>query len=976
MEMKMEKPIPVTLVFFASYFFLLFFSSVSYRATVGLAQNTAVPVHVGVILDLASAPGKRSQTSIRMAIEDFYAAHGDYSTRVTLDMRDSKNDVIVAASAAVDLLENAQVQAIIGPQTSYEAEFVAHLCNRTQVPMLSFSATSPALSPARTPYFVRATLNDSAQAAPVAALIQSFGWRNVVLIYEDSDYGAGIVPSFVDALQSIDVRVPYRAVIPTSATEDRIDEELYRLKTMQTRVFVVHMLPALGSRLFLRAKDAGMMTEDYAWITTDSIIDAVDTLKADVIDAMQGVVGFRPYMATTKKNVNFTSRFKARFRQDFPTVEDKGPTEFQFWAYDAAWAVAMAAEIAQVSGPSFNVPENGILSTDLGRLGVSQNGPRLLDAIQNLEFDGLARKFRLVKGQLLVSAFEIVNVIGKGTRNIGFWNPNLGISRHLNSTRSGGKNGLKQILWPGDSMVVPKGWDIPTDGKKLQIGVPVKHGFNEFVNVVTDPVTNISTVTGYCIDVFDAVMQKLPYAVLYEYVPVYDSSISYDTLVYQVYLKKFDAVVGDTTIVANRTNYVDFTLPYTESGVSMIVAVQEDARKNAWIFLQPLTPNLWLGSLSFFFFTGFVVWVIEHRVNPEFRGTPWQQFGIIFYFAFSTLVFAHKEKLESNLSRFVVIIWVFVVLILTSSYTASLTSMLTVQQLQPTVTDVNELQRLGESVGYQDGSFVLGLLKRLKFDERKLRNYSTADEYADALSKGTANGGVAAIFDEIPYLKLFLSNHCADYTMIGPTYKTDGFGFVFPRNSPLVPDISRAILNVTEGDEMTRIERKWFGDPTGCVVESDSLSSSSLSFWSFGGLFLITGVVSILMLIIYLIFFFCKEQNELRAATSERTFWQKIVAISKHYDQKDLTSRTFQRDQDVASDGESNRDAKHRDTASLPEFDGSQSPISISNHSEIVFGSPLGGTPTTEPSSPWNRSPLPDEISIQLADYRERPELM
>jgi hypothetical protein len=60
-----------------------------------------------------------------------------------------------------------------------------------------------------------------------------------------------------------------------------------------------------------------------------------------------------------------------------------------------------------------------------------------------------------------------------------------------------------------------------------------------------------------------------------------------------------------------------------------------------------------------------------------------------------------EEKLESNLSRFVVIIWVFVVLILTSSYTASLTSMLTVQKLQPAVTDVRELQRTGAFVEYQ-----------------------------------------------------------------------------------------------------------------------------------------------------------------------------------------------------------------------------------------------------------------------------------
>lgn len=101
--------------------------------------------------------------------------------------------------------------------------------------------------------------------------------------------------------------------------------------------------------------------------------------------------------------------------------------------------------------------------------------------------------------------------------------------------------------------------------------------------------------------------------------------------------------MGDITIVANRSQYVDFTLPYTESGVSMIVPIKEDKNKNAWIFLKPLTTDLWLGSLAFFFFTGFVVWVIEHRINEEFRGPPSQQMGTIFYFAFSTMVYAHSS---------------------------------------------------------------------------------------------------------------------------------------------------------------------------------------------------------------------------------------------------------------------------------------------------------------------------------------------
>lgn len=56
-------------------------------------------VNVGVILDLASAPGKRWRTSITMAVEDYYAAHANSTTRVELHFRDSSGDAVSAASA-------------------------------------------------------------------------------------------------------------------------------------------------------------------------------------------------------------------------------------------------------------------------------------------------------------------------------------------------------------------------------------------------------------------------------------------------------------------------------------------------------------------------------------------------------------------------------------------------------------------------------------------------------------------------------------------------------------------------------------------------------------------------------------------------------------------------------------------------------------------------------------------------------------
>ena len=108
-------------------------------------------------------------------------------------------------------------------------------------------------------------------------------------------------------------------------------------------------------------------------------------------------------------------------------------------------------------------------------------------------------------------------------------------------------------------------------------------------------------------------------------------------------MQKFDAVVGDTTIVANRSSYVDFTLPYSESEVSMVVSMKDNVKKNMWIFLKPLSWDLWLVIGAVSIFIGLVTWVLEHHVNIKFRGTPDQQIGTIFLFSFATLTSSYSK---------------------------------------------------------------------------------------------------------------------------------------------------------------------------------------------------------------------------------------------------------------------------------------------------------------------------------------------
>ncbi|KAK3437315.1 hypothetical protein EUGRSUZ_C01861 [Eucalyptus grandis] len=921
-----------TLLFLALSFLAIIVSS-SDGPHLAVAQSsnknsaTTIPVNVGVIVDLETWVGKMGLSCVELSLSNFYSSNPSYKTRLVLNVRDSKGEeVAAAAAAALDLIKNKQVQAIIGPQSSVQADFVIDLGNKSHVPIISFSATSPSLSSLRSPYFIRAAQNDSSQVNAISAVVQAFGRREAVLIYVDNEFGEGIIPSLMGALEELDTRVPYRSHIPPSAMDDQIGQELYKLMKMQTRVFIVHMLPPLGSRLLAKAKELGMMSEVVA-------------------SSMQGVLGIKTYVPDTRNLDTFMIQWKKKFQQENPSVLSPPLNIFGYYAYDAARALAMAVEEMGTGNFTFQILNASTDATDLDTIGVSQNGDKLLHELANTAFTGLTRNFSLVGGQLESSVFQIVNINGNAARGIGFWTLKNGLQRDLTSFNIGkysaSKSNLGTIIWPGDSTSVPKGWEFPTTGKSLKILVPVKDGFKQFVTVTRDPTTNTSQVTGYCIDIFRAVIEKLPYALTYEFIPF--------ALPNGIYYQNYDAVVGDTTILANRSLYVEFTLPYIESGVAMLVPYKDNKSKNAWVFLKPLTGDLWLATGCFFVFIALVVWILEHRINEDFRGPATHQVGTSLWFSFSTMVFAQRERAFSNLTRFVVIVWVFVVLILTQSYTASLSSLLVLKNLQPTVTDVDQLLKSGENVGYQDGTFLHEKLQQMTSDYKRLVPYKSAQECDALLSKGSSEGGIAAAIDEVPYIKLVLSQYRNKYTMI-PTFKNAGFGFVFPKGSPLVPDISRAILNVTEGP-MTKTEKAWFTLETNSLDSTSSNPSNSLGLDSFWGLFLIAGVVAVLALLIYMVMFVKRNWHVI--SSSSASLRQKIVALGRRFYERDINSHTFResRFRDRSMD-----DGTH-EHAAVEILQNTNSPLSPSSNT-----SQINDVLTNEQGTPSAKQGLPNHV--------------
>ncbi|OMO89850.1 Ionotropic glutamate receptor [Corchorus olitorius] len=681
----------------------------------------------------------------------------------------------------------------------------------------------------QSPYLIRTAIADfSRLAKAVVSILENFKWKEVAVIYEDTKYGNAIFPYLTNAVENSSIHVFHKTAIPTSADDVQISEELkLMLATVQSKVLVVHMTSALASRLLVLANKAGILSQGYSWLVTDGFSNFVETMDPIALDSMKGVIGVRPYVPNTKGLKNFKTRYKSLSLMNQSNETSDQLNIVGLWAYDTIWALAMTVE----------------------RIGtMNSSSPReILEEILGTGFRGISGDFDLVNGQLQPSIFQVFDLTESGQRIIGYWNLDQG---YLVGS-AGNKLMIKKIIRPEDGTRRNLG-EMPAVGHYI-IGVPMKPGFPEFINIDPNNYNKINFAydfPGFSIEVFESVWNALalPNNATYEFLTV---DGTYDELCCKVDNKNIHAAVGDISIVASRTNCVDFTLPYLESEVTMLIKVSHAEPTSMWIFLKPLSWDLWLTIICICIFIGFVVRVLDRRGSTLFSGSRRKQLSTILMFPCLSVAIPQRDMVATNCSRLVLVLWIFLAFVLMQSYTANLSSILTVKQLQPTIPTLKELQK--QYVGYQDGSFVKGLLiNQLGFKEEMLRPYGSAEDYREALCNGSDNGGVAAIFDEIPYIKLFLAEYTTGYVMAGPTYRTDGLGFAFPIGSPLVANFSRAILNFTQGKNMTSIEKKYFGKLSVDQYDTGPVSSSSpsLSTRSFGGLFLIIGIVVLLAMVV------------------------------------------------------------------------------------------------------------------------------
>lgn len=860
-------------------------------------------IRIGALVDIDSAIGPSAKEAIELAIADINQhINKNFSwlngSHLSLLMVDTKKTAFEAAAAAMEILKE-EVVAIVGPQSTTGSHFIAHMCTTLQVPVVSYGATDPALSEHQYPFFLRLSHNDVFQMRAVADLIKYYGWRTVVALYTDDDYGANGITALEDALmQQVSPSMFRKERLPPVVERNGIGSILSRLAMMESRIFVVHMRESIGLRVFAEAEYLGMMNTGFVWIVTDLLAYSVEKLmqRGDmrVVRATQGVIGMRRYIPPSPKLQEVSKKWE-RLSSNNPRLLWDDLNVYAMCAYDAIWLIAEALRTHLQEGGHLTFENQATMKGDEGggaelrKLRVLTEGEDVRNAMVRTRLNGTIGRVELdAKGDMQAVPFEIVNAVGRGMRVIGYWQDDNGITAlppdltttilhgsaingsmvehemeeldhrapYTNQHAREGAVRLPDVVWPGGGIQVPRGWVIPQNGKPLMIGVPKKAGYKELIRQTTDVNTNVTTYHGFCINVFEAAIRYLPYAVTFQFVTATgmdNSAPRYDDLIVRLANQEFDAVVGDATITKRRLDLVDFTQPYIESGLEIVVPLINRRPHNQWAFLQPFTPMLWFTIGVFFLFTGGAIWMLEHRLNYAFRGRFRKQVFNSLWFIFSTLFFAQRERTKSVLGRCVLIIWLFVVLIITSSYTASLTSILTVQQLSPSLPGIHSLLESDVPIGYQMGSFVRDYLMELGIKAERLVPLNSKTMYAKFLRLGPDNGGVAAIVDELPYVQLFLASEGkTEFTTAGQEFTKSGWAFAFPKNSQITADVSEAILRMSENGELQKIHNLWFNTQEKKVNDGD-VDSSQLDMMPFSGLFMISGLVSVSCLVAYLV---------------------------------------------------------------------------------------------------------------------------
>ena len=252
-----------------------------------------------------------------------------------------------------------------------------------------------------------------------------------------------------------------------------------------------------------------------------------------------------------------------------------------------------------------------------------------------------------------------------------------------------------------------------------------------------------------------------------------------------------DAAVAALTITPEREKNFDFTHAFYTTGLG--IAVSSKAH-NPWFtvagrfisvaFLK-VVATLTLVLLG----VGVLVWWFEHKKNPQqFNGSTARGIGSGFWWSAVTMTtVGYGDKAPVTLAgRLLGLIWMFVAIILISSFTAAITSSLTVTQLESAIKGPEDLPKV--TVGTIANTTSESYLKQTHIS---FLSYGSPQEGLAALKEGK----IQALVYDAPILRYYIHQNYIGFLEVLPyRLQRQEYGIALQPNSPLREQINVTLL--------------------------------------------------------------------------------------------------------------------------------------------------------------------------------------
>ncbi|XP_056009393.1 glutamate receptor 2-like [Ostrea edulis] len=325
-----------------------------------------------------------------------------------------------------------------------------------------------------------------------------------------------------------------------------------------------------------------------------------------------------------------------------------------------------------------------------------------------------------------------------------------------------------------------------------------------------------------------------------------------------------DMAVAPLTITLKRENVVDFTKPFMDVGISIMIKKPEIEKPGVFSFMKPFSIQIWMFILLAYAAVSvglfFVCRASPYEWRKLFPGTTMKyenEFSLVntFWFSAGALMLQGSDACPRSLSgRVIGTVWWFFVLIIISTYTANLAAFLTIERLVTPIASADDLEaqteikygtvRSGSTREFFEMSTVPTFRKMGEF--MKFNDQYNVKKISEGIKRVKDSKGKYAFLLESTSNEYANSREPCDTMMVGRNLNSKGFGIATPLNSPLRDELNLVVLELKEDGTLHRLKRRWWHDKSQCAPDNQETSGKrSLPLSNVAGVFyiLIGGLV-------------------------------------------------------------------------------------------------------------------------------------